>query len=211
MLRMLNKPHNGGAKDGEVEMSLGMSRRLVGVERVARRGLHARNRWRLPVLLLGILFANGRRTVTTGSAPRASATTFKDYYYFLTSLGRKTESIATQLIALLLRNVALARTSAVGDRRFAHQAVWAKGRRGGCPSQPDAGPGRSAVSVRPCLGHDFAGTAASEVGTDWPAAASDALCSQANDGDDSQDRAAGSGLPPSCSWRRDWWSGSFRS
>ena len=28
-------------------------------------GLHARNRWRLPVLLVGILFAHGRRTVTT--------------------------------------------------------------------------------------------------------------------------------------------------
>ena len=28
-------------------------------------GLHARNHWRLPVLLLGILFAQGRRTVTT--------------------------------------------------------------------------------------------------------------------------------------------------
>ena len=28
-------------------------------------GLHARNRWRLPVLLMGMLFANGRRTVTT--------------------------------------------------------------------------------------------------------------------------------------------------
>ncbi len=27
-------------------------------------GLHARNRWRLPVLLLGILFAMGRRTVS---------------------------------------------------------------------------------------------------------------------------------------------------
>lgn len=28
-------------------------------------GLHARNRWRLPVLLTGLLFASGRRTVTT--------------------------------------------------------------------------------------------------------------------------------------------------
>ncbi len=27
--------------------------------------LHVRNRWRLPVLLLGIFFARGRRTVTT--------------------------------------------------------------------------------------------------------------------------------------------------
>ena len=28
-------PHNGGAKDGEFEMSLGLSRTVVGVERVA--------------------------------------------------------------------------------------------------------------------------------------------------------------------------------
>lgn len=28
-------------------------------------GLHARNRWRLPVLMVGMLFAGGRRTVTT--------------------------------------------------------------------------------------------------------------------------------------------------
>ena len=28
-------------------------------------GLHARNRWRLPVLLMGILSADGCRTVTT--------------------------------------------------------------------------------------------------------------------------------------------------
>ena len=28
-------------------------------------GLHARNRWRLPVLLAGILFAAGRRTVSS--------------------------------------------------------------------------------------------------------------------------------------------------
>ena len=28
-------------------------------------GLHARNRWRLPILLTGMLLASGRRTVTT--------------------------------------------------------------------------------------------------------------------------------------------------
>lgn len=28
-------------------------------------GLHARSRWRLPVLSVGVLFARGRRTVTT--------------------------------------------------------------------------------------------------------------------------------------------------
>jgi len=66
-------------------------------------GLHARNRWRLPVLLLGILFANGRRTVTTWLRAAGISDDFADYYYFLASVGRNTESIATQLVALVLQ------------------------------------------------------------------------------------------------------------
>jgi len=66
-------------------------------------GLHARNRWRLPVLLLGILFANGRRTVTTWLRAAGICDDFANYYYFLASVGRKTELIATQLVALVLR------------------------------------------------------------------------------------------------------------
>ena len=66
-------------------------------------GLHARNRWRLPVLLMGILFARGRRTVTTWLRAVGIRHDFADYYYFLARLGRKTESVATQLFLLLLR------------------------------------------------------------------------------------------------------------
>ena len=66
-------------------------------------GLHARNRWRLPLLLVGILFANGRRTVTTWLRAAGVSDNYADYYYFLAALGRKTESVATQLLALLLR------------------------------------------------------------------------------------------------------------
>jgi len=66
-------------------------------------GLHARNRWRLPVLLSGILFAQGRRTVTTWLRAAGASDDFQDYYYFLAALGRKTESVATQLLMLLLR------------------------------------------------------------------------------------------------------------
>ncbi len=44
-------------------------------------GLHARNRWRLPVLLLGILFASGRRTVTTRLRAAGISDDFQDYYY----------------------------------------------------------------------------------------------------------------------------------
>ena len=70
-------------------------------------GLHARSRWRLPVLLVGILFAGGRRTVTTWLRAAGVSGDFADYYYFLASVGRKTESIATQLVALVLRTLPL--------------------------------------------------------------------------------------------------------
>ena len=66
-------------------------------------GLHARNRWRLPVLLVGILFANGRRTVTTWLRAAGVSHDFQDYYYLLAAIGRKTNSIATQLLLLILR------------------------------------------------------------------------------------------------------------
>ena len=70
-------------------------------------GLHARNRWRLPVLFVGILFASGRRTVTTWLRAAGVSTDFQDYYYFLAAVGRKIESIATPLIALVLRTLPL--------------------------------------------------------------------------------------------------------
>lgn len=70
-------------------------------------GLHARNRWRLPVLLVGILFAGGRRTVTTWLRAAGIRDDFDDYYYFLAALGRKTESMATQLVALIFETLPL--------------------------------------------------------------------------------------------------------
>src|ERR1700690_1736668 len=76
-------------------------------------GLHARNRWRLPVLLMGILFAHGRRTVTTWLRAAGVTADYQDYYYFLSVLGRKTETVATRLLALILRMLPL------GDRLLA--------------------------------------------------------------------------------------------
>jgi hypothetical protein len=66
-------------------------------------GLHARNRWRLPVLLGGMLFARGRRTVTTWLRAAGISTDYADYYYFLASLGCKSEWVASRLLVLLLR------------------------------------------------------------------------------------------------------------
>ena len=70
-------------------------------------GLHATNRWRLPVLMSGMLFASGRRTVTTWLRAAGISTDYADYYYFLAALGRKGESVAWRLLALVLRTVPL--------------------------------------------------------------------------------------------------------
>lgn len=70
-------------------------------------GLHARNRWRLPVLLLGILFATGRRTVSTWLRAAGISDDFQDYYYFLQPLDRKTWDITERLLAIVLARVPL--------------------------------------------------------------------------------------------------------
>ncbi len=70
-------------------------------------GLDARHRWRLPVLLGGVLFARGRRTVTTWLRAAGIASEFADYYYFLSSLGRKSEAVAYHLLLLVLRTLPL--------------------------------------------------------------------------------------------------------
>lgn len=70
-------------------------------------GLHGTNRWRLPVLLVGILFARGRRTVTTWLRSVGISDDFDDYYYFLARVGRKSESVATQLLVLVLEHLPL--------------------------------------------------------------------------------------------------------
>lgn len=70
-------------------------------------GLHARNRWRLAVLLIGMLFAAGRRTVTTWLRAAGVSDDYQDYYYFLAGVGRKSESIATRLAVLVLTVLSL--------------------------------------------------------------------------------------------------------
>ncbi len=65
-------------------------------------GLHARNRWRLSLILLGMLFARGRRTVTSWLRAVGICHDFADYYYFLQPLGRKAKEVAEQLFVLLL-------------------------------------------------------------------------------------------------------------
>jgi hypothetical protein len=65
-------------------------------------GLHGRNRWRLSLILLGMLFAKGRRTVTAWLRAAGVHDDFADYYYFLQPLGRKSKQFAARLFTILL-------------------------------------------------------------------------------------------------------------
>jgi len=65
-------------------------------------GLHGRNRWRLSLIIMGIVFARGRRTVTAWLRAAGIHDDFADYYYFLRPLGCKAIDTAARLLALLL-------------------------------------------------------------------------------------------------------------
>src|SRR5437762_13145421 len=60
--------------------------------------LHGRLAWRLLPLLRGLLFARGRRTVASWLRAAGLGADFRRYYYFLGSLGRQTEGVASLLV-----------------------------------------------------------------------------------------------------------------
>jgi hypothetical protein len=72
--------------------------------------LDSRTRWRLPIVLAGLLLARGRRTVTTWLRAQGILDDFDDYYYFLSRLGCKIEPLATGLLQLVLKHLP------IGDR-----------------------------------------------------------------------------------------------
>jgi hypothetical protein len=70
-------------------------------------GLRGRSRWRLGPVMMGMLLARGRRTVTTWLRAVDVGDDFADYYYFLAVLGRKSGILATKLLICLLRHLPL--------------------------------------------------------------------------------------------------------
>ena len=64
--------------------------------------LHATNAWRFEPLLVGMLFARGRLTVSSWLRGGELSDDFQGYYYFLGSLGRKVKSIAGLLLQSVL-------------------------------------------------------------------------------------------------------------
>jgi hypothetical protein len=68
-------------------------------------GLHGQNRWRLPLVLCGMLFAQGRRTASSWWRAAGVGDDYRRFYYFLYAVGRKSKTLATQLFVLLLNHL----------------------------------------------------------------------------------------------------------
>ena len=66
-------------------------------------GLHGRLAFRLGILFTGLLFARGRRTVTSWLRAAGVSKDYQSYYYFLGSLGRNIKLVGGILLAKLRR------------------------------------------------------------------------------------------------------------
>lgn len=69
--------------------------------------LHGRLAWRLLPLFCGMLFASGRRTVSAWLRAGELGSTYKAFYRFLGSVGRRVEFIASLLLRLLVSTLPL--------------------------------------------------------------------------------------------------------
>jgi DDE superfamily endonuclease len=70
---------------------------------VLSRGLDRRSRKYLPAILLGMLLASGRRTVSSWLRAAGVCDDWQDHYYFLQTLGRSAGRVATELLFLVVR------------------------------------------------------------------------------------------------------------
>jgi hypothetical protein len=64
--------------------------------------LHQRSAWRLSVIFAGIIFAKGRKTITSWFRAAGIQKRYKAFYYFIGSIGRKTEIVATVLFEIMV-------------------------------------------------------------------------------------------------------------
>jgi hypothetical protein len=68
-------------------------------------GLHGRSRWRLSILLMGALFATGRRVVTSWLRAAGIADDYRNYYFFLQSIGKRWYDLGWRVLALVIEHL----------------------------------------------------------------------------------------------------------
>jgi hypothetical protein len=67
--------------------------------------LHQRSAWRLNIIFTAMLFAKGRKTITSWLRAAGINYRYKAFYYFIGSLGKKTENIATKLFKIMINQI----------------------------------------------------------------------------------------------------------
>jgi hypothetical protein len=67
--------------------------------------LHGRNAWRLQRLVVGIIFAQGRRTVTSWFRASGITRGYRSYYYFLAALGLKARDLGLAILDLTIQRI----------------------------------------------------------------------------------------------------------
>src|SRR5437868_202322 len=67
--------------------------------------LHQRLAWRLEPMILGVVMAKGRRTVTSWLRAAGVRTGWEEFYYFLVAVGHACEVMAMLVLRLLVRNL----------------------------------------------------------------------------------------------------------
>ena len=67
--------------------------------------LHQRSAWRLATILAAMLFARGRKTITSWLRAADINRCYKAFYYFIGSLANKTENIATELFKIMIHRI----------------------------------------------------------------------------------------------------------
>jgi hypothetical protein len=68
-------------------------------------GLDGRCRWRLPFVMTGLIFGQGRRVVAAWVRAAGLQSDYRGYYYFLQSVGRRWEELGRRLFVLVLDRV----------------------------------------------------------------------------------------------------------
>ncbi len=169
MLRFPGFTHDGRVKDSETSMSLKVSEKVVGVERVAG-GRIARSQ-SLASVGAGDSVRLGRPHCHLVVPRRQRQRRLPGLLLLPGPPGTQDQFGRHAAFDASSADLAATRSVAGGDRRFAYQMLRAESRRGRHPSQSHAGSCRSEVAVRPPLG-DSAACRVRRVG---PAAANDAL------------------------------------
>lgn len=64
-------------------------------------GVHGRSRWRLPLLMMGLVFGSGRRVVAAWIRVAEFSDDYRDYSSFLQSLGRRWPELGRRGLVLV--------------------------------------------------------------------------------------------------------------